>query len=254
MLLTEVGRRRAADGPGTDDVVRFDGHPPHRHDRSQLVHLVLGRATLDIAGERVELAEGQGVWVPAGVEHALTLEAGGVVLGPLLSPGLDPPSGAPRRVADPGVRRVLVTLLSVAPRDGDEVQVFRRALEIALVAATGEQFSLRLPTHPAARAIAADVVRSRGTLAQLADREFLSARQVQRLFLDQTGLSFATWRTRARLNAAIARLRAGRGVPAALDASGFTTREGLVKALARECGLPAGEVLAYVVAPAVTGT
>ncbi|MHA6781021.1 helix-turn-helix domain-containing protein [Pseudonocardia saturnea] len=89
-------------------------------------------------------------------------------------------------------------------------------------------------------------MRSRVTLRGLADRQFVSARHVQRLFVEQTGLTFTTWRTQARLNAAAAALRSGRGPAAALTASGFTTRDGLRKALRRESGLTPERLLADV--------
>lgn len=238
VLLTDIGRHQSR-----SDAVRFDGHPPHRHDCPQLLYLVVGRAVVTAGEDRLPVAEGEGLWLPAGLVHALELEPGGVVMGPLLTAAGEPPAHQPRLVADPAIRRLMTTLLSVAPRTDREIQVCQAALERALRAVTGAYFPLRLPTHPAALAIAHEAVRSRATLKQLAERRYVSARHAQRLFHEQTGLSFATWRTRARLNAAIARLYDGRGMEAALEASGFTTREGLRKALSRECGIPLRRLL-----------
>ena len=42
----------------------------HAHEGADKVYVVLeGRGTLQIGGERVELTEGQAVYVPAGAEH-----------------------------------------------------------------------------------------------------------------------------------------------------------------------------------------
>lgn len=242
MLLTDLVRARSTGSRDDDAVVQFTGHPPHRHGCPQLVHVAAGSGVLDTGDERFALADGEGVWVPTGWEHALELVPGSIALGPMV-PGAEPPGHRPRAVADRGVRRLLTTLLGVAPTSPADVAVFRAALERELTTAAGAHFPLVLPVHPAARAVARDAVRSSATLEVLAGRQYVSARQVRRLFLDQTGLPFTTWRTRARLNAAVERLRAGAGWPAARTASGFATREGLVKALARETGSPASRVL-----------
>lgn len=239
MLLTELAR-----GLERSDAVRFEGHPAHRHEEPQLVHVVVGRAVVTAGGEHLPVAEGEGVWLPGGVEHAVHLEPGGVLAGPLLSAPCSPPDGTPRVVSDPAVHRLVVTLLGVGPDTDEHIGVFRSALERILGTVGSGYFPLRLPTHPAARAIADDAVRCRASLEQLAEAQFVSVRHAQRLFLEQTGLPFATWRSRARLNAAITRLHGGHGVRAALAASGYRTREGLAKALQRECGTTLGELLA----------
>ena len=66
------------------------------------------------------------------------------------------------------------------------------------------------------------------------------------MFVQQTGITFTTWRTQARLNLAISKLLGGSGIEAALTASGFTTREGLLKALSRECAIPMDQLLSDV--------
>lgn len=239
MLLTDLARGRER-----SDAIRVDGHPAHRHEEPQLVHVVVGRAVVTVGDVRLPVSEGEGVWLPGGQEHAVLLEAGGLLAGPLLPAACGPPDGRPRVVSDPAVRRLVATLLGVGPDTDEHIGMFRSALGRTLCAIGGSYFPLRLPAHPAARAIAEDAVRSRASLEQLAAAQFVSVRHAQRLFLDQTGLSFATWRSRARLNAAIAHLHGGHGVRAALTAAGYTTREGLAKALQRECGTTLGELLA----------
>jgi len=242
VLLTDIGR-----GHIRHDAVRFDGHPPHRHDYPQLIYLVVGRALLTVDGDGIPLNEGDGVWIPTGMEHALDLEPGSVVMGPTLSTNGEPATGRPRRITEPTLRRLMATLLGVAPRNQHERQVFRTEIERTLHALADQYFPLRTPTHPAAAAIAREAANSTDTLADLARRQYLSARQAQRLFLQQTGTTFTTWRTQARLNLAISKLRGGSGIDAALTASRFTTREGLLKALSRECAIPMDQLLSDVV-------
>lgn len=239
MHLTDIGRRREDTG-----AVRFDGHPPHRHDRPQLIYLAVGRALVTVEEAPFTLHEGQGVWIPAGVEHALELAPDGIVLGPLLGPGGEPATREPRLVDAPVVRQLMTTLLGVDPQSPAEVSAFRSQIEHILRLTADHYFVLRLPVHPAAQAIGKAAGTSSATLAELAAEQFISPRHAQRLFVEETGLPFATWRTRARLNVAIAQLTGGHGMTRALAASGFATRGGLIKALSRECGISRDRITA----------
>lgn len=138
-------------------------------------------------------------------------------------------------VNDPRVRSVMTTLLSVRPEPGDDALAFRTELERVLRPLRDQYFPIRLPVHPQVRAIARDALRSQAPLDELAARRYISARQAQRAFLAETGLPFGRWRTLARLNKAITCLRNGQSMTAAVSVSGFATREGLVRALRREC-------------------
>ncbi|WP_166354436.1 AraC family transcriptional regulator [Phytoactinopolyspora limicola] len=229
MLLTELGRRTPR-----HDAVRFDGHPPHRHERPQVVYVVLGTATLNAGDDHFTITEGTGVWLPATIEHHLSLESGGVVMGPLLPTSAQPPGGQACLVDSPALRRLMTTLLSVAPRTEVDIRLFRSELERTLRDVTATRFTVPMPHHPAAREIAQQAVPSSDSLQRLAARHYISARHAQRLFMEETGLPFGRWRTRARLNAALAVLGNQQDMAAALAASGFTTRQGLRRALARE--------------------
>ncbi|HET6392247.1 MAG TPA: helix-turn-helix domain-containing protein [Blastococcus sp.] len=226
------------------NAIRFVGHEPHSHPVPHLVYVVAGTGLLTVEGRTLELCEGQGVWLPADVEHGLTLRDGGMAIGPLLGADAVPPGGRPRVVGPvPALSTLVTVLLCAAPEDDDERVPLRSALEDVLRTVTREHFPLTMPEHPVAQAIARAAARFDGTLDQLAERHYISARQVQRLFVDETGLTFARWRTRARLNLAIVSLRAGEGMRTAMQTSGFATRHGLLKALSRECGLPVHSLL-----------
>ncbi|WP_163543525.1 helix-turn-helix domain-containing protein [Occultella kanbiaonis] len=234
MDYTELGRIAAR-----TNSYRFHGHDTHTHDAPQLVWVVSGRARLRFEGRSAILSGGQAAWIPAGVAHAMSLSDGGMVVGPLLEGWAVPPGGS-TRILGPvdAVRDLVMVMLCAAPEDEEERAPLRRALGELLRAVTREYFPLAMPQHRAAHAIALEATRSGDTLDELAGRQFTSTRHVQRLFLEETGLSFARWRTRARLNSAIVNLRLGGSLTSAMNASGFSTRQGLLKALARECGIP----------------
>lgn len=226
------------------NAIRFHGHEPHSHDVPHLVYIVSGTGKLDVDGRTVLLRAHQSAWLAADVEHSLELSDDGMALGPFLDSGAVPPGGRTRILGQMrDLDDLMLVLLCVAPESDEERDPFRSAIEQVLRAVTREQFPLTLPEHPVAHAIALEAPYFDGTLSELAQRHFTSVRHVQRLFLEETGLPFARWRTRARLNVAIVNLRAGQGMRTAMLESGYTTKHGLLKAVSRECGLPLEELL-----------
>ncbi|MGW9557803.1 helix-turn-helix domain-containing protein [Nocardiopsis sp. NPDC055551] len=221
-----------------ENTIRFLGHDTHEHEVPHLIHVVAGAAELVVAGESITLRARHNLWLAPHVPHSMRLEEGGMALGPLLSPGTSPPQRVHRLGVVPELTRVIMTVLGAAPATADQVRPFRDALDAVLGGLSRPRFPVTLPEHPVARAIARETARSEATLEELARRHHTSVRHVQRLFVEQTGLVYTRWRTRARLNTAIERLRAGHGLPEAARVSGYSTRSGLLRALSRESGLP----------------
>ncbi|WP_420111904.1 helix-turn-helix domain-containing protein [Pseudactinotalea sp.] len=232
MTLADPRLLPAQDEP--EAVVQFRSHAPHQHAEPHLIYLISGAGSVRLAAGEHPLAPGTGLWLDAGVEHELRLEGPGVVLGPLLSPSARPPRGRERRVQSPELHELMTILLARWATPGFDRLLFRDSMERVLAEIGTDWFDLVLPRHAAAREIALAAPTSTATLADLAAEQFLSTRQVQRIFLEQTGLPFATWRSRARLNRAIAALRRGEGMRAAVTDSGFGSRRTLRRALARE--------------------
>ena len=103
--------------------------------------------------------------------------------------------------------------------------------------------ALPLPRDRRARTIATWLQENPGVdedLATLAKQAGASVRTAQRLFITETGLSFAQWRQRVRLLAAVAHLGSGRSVTdAALDV-GYASVSAFVSAFKREFGVTPG--------------
>jgi AraC-like DNA-binding protein len=222
--------------------VRFLGHDTHAHDEPHLVHVVAGTAELVVDGSPLTLRTHENLWLAPRVPHAMRLPGDSMALGPVLSPGVEPPTRAHRLGVVPALTTVLTAVLCAAPATPEQVAPFRAALEDVLRGLAGDYFVLRLPVHPVARAVAEEARRGVATLDELADRRRASARHVQRLFVEETGLAFGRWRTRAHLNVAVARLRGGSHLDAAAHAAGYASRAGLLRALSRETGLPAADL------------
>ncbi|MFD0997006.1 methylphosphotriester-DNA--protein-cysteine methyltransferase [Pseudoclavibacter chungangensis] len=124
--------------------------------------------------------------------------------------------------------------MGVAPRTEAQIGELRHALDAALRELGTAHFVVPVPAHPVVARVVRDAARSSRTPTELAARHGTSARHVQRVVLQETGLPFGRWRARARLNPAIARLRAGESFEQVARAVGYSSRSGLAKALARE--------------------
>lgn len=223
---------------------RFLGHEASSHPEPQLIYVVNGVVNLVVDGMPIILRAHHAAWLPPYALHSRTMSDDAMTIGPLLEDNAIPPGGRVR-VFSPvrSLTNLVTVILCAAPQNEAERVPFRKALGELLHDLTREQFPLVYPEHPVAYAVAVDAAAFDGTLADLAVRHFASVRHLQRLFLEETGLPFARWRTRARLNVALANLRAGASMREALGESGFATRDGLLKAVLRECGAPLDDVL-----------
>ncbi|WP_165436256.1 helix-turn-helix transcriptional regulator [Amycolatopsis suaedae] len=214
--------------------VRFTGHDFHSHDEPLLIWVLAGRGRVRALGEEYVLPAGTGLWLAAGVPHDMSWDVRGVTAGFLLAPGAEPDGGC-LLVADPALAEAVAAALAAAPGSEEERAPLRAMLTEVLREVAGAPLPLPLPSHEVAGAIAGELLAGDGdTLELLSRRHHISPRQVQRLFLEETGLTFSRWRTRARLNLALTELRAGRSMGQAARRAGYRSRHGLAKALRRE--------------------
>ncbi|KAF2779938.1 MULTISPECIES: helix-turn-helix domain-containing protein [Streptomyces] len=228
-----------------ENAIRFLGHDTHQHDEPHLIYVVTGSALLTADGGEWRLGRQEAVWLAPRVPHALRIAGGGMALGPTLNPGDLPRCRVQPLGAVPAVIEVMTTALGAAPGTAEQVRPFRQALGRVLRNLSRPYFPVVLPTHPAVRALARDALRTpAATLERLAAQHRMSPRQVQRIFLDETGLPFTRWRSRARMNAAVEHVLGGGELTAAARAAGYATRTGLLRALSRESGIPVGELTA----------
>ncbi len=236
-----------------ENSIRFLGHDTHTHDEPHLVHVVAGTAELVVEGVPMTLRTHENLWLAPHVPHSMRLPGDSMALGPVLSRDVEPPGRVHRLGVVPAITSVLTAVMCASPATAEQVAPFRAALEDVLRGVAGDYFPLTLPAHPVARAVADDARRGVATLDELAVRRRASARHVQRLFVEETGLAFGRWRTRAHLNVAIARLRGGSHLDAAARAAGYASRGGLLRALSRETGVPVADLSRDPVAALATG-
>lgn len=221
-----------------ENSIRFLGHDTHEHDLPHLIYVVTGTAQLVIDGADLVLHRHEAVWLAPHVPHSARLSDDGLILGPILEAHVAPSQRIRPLGVIPALVDLMTTVLGAAPATGEQVRPFREAIGRMLRRVSGQYFPVTLPAHPTARALARDAVRSSATLDLLAAEHRMSPRQVQRIFLEETGFPFARWRSRARMNVAVAHILGGGTITAAAPLAGYATRAGLLRALSRESGVP----------------
>jgi AraC-like DNA-binding protein len=96
-----------------------------------------------------------------------------------------------------------------------------------------------MPADPRVRAIADQLIANpadQRELAAWADHVHAGVRTLSRLFLSETGVSFAQWRTRVRIRAAIQHLASGASVNATARAVGYRKPSAFIAAFRRATG------------------
>ena len=197
-----------------ENAVRFLGHDTHVHEEPHLIHVVSGTADLVVDGRAIRLGPRENLWLAPGVPHSARYSEESVVLALFCLRTRSRRRGFSCLVSCPISVVLWQQFWGAGPRTSAEVHRFRVALDEVLNAIQQECFSLVAPQHPAARLVArASVAGNPGdsaTLDALAASAGTSPRHIQRLFREETGLSFRSWRTRARLNVAVSQLRGER--------------------------------------------
>ena len=199
--------------------------PWHRHRRAQLIHASTGVLTVRTEDGLWVVPPQRGVWLLPGVLHQVSCTS----RFRLRSLYADRDALAlPPRCCVVGISALVSELLLAAasPVEGAAAGPTARARLMQVILdhlPTMELRALHLPMPEDARLrrlaalLNADPAEPR-TLEQLASAVGCSARTAARLFVAQTGMSFAQWRLQLRLLAALEKLGAGQSVTAtALD-------------------------------------
>lgn len=145
----------------------------------------------------------------------------------------------PTLVAADGLVSQLVMHLLAVGRDETRRELAEALLWDVLDPVAVTPLLTTMPTDERARRVAeglrVDVTDSR-TLAQWGRIVGASARTLSRLFAAETGMSFGSWRTRARLAASLPLLADGASVGTVARRAGYATASVYVAAFHREVG------------------
>lgn len=198
-----------------------DGHviADHAHPWMQLVYAAAGLLRLSTTDGVWMVPPNHAVWVPAGMTHSIACY-GPVAMRTVYVRAGNAPESA-RRCTVVSVPNLLHELILEAvdlalDYDPDSAEGRLAAVILDRIASLPEApLNLLLPRDARARRVAMALLADpadRRTLDDWARVAGASTRTLARLFQRETGHGFAAWRQRARLQAALPMLAAGRSV------------------------------------------
>jgi AraC-like DNA-binding protein len=197
----------------------------HHHHQ----HLVAWSATATITvrtGARDWLVPPtHGLWVPAGIPHTVEVLRQGHGYAAFFDVVRCPITWAePTGVLITPLIRELIVYLDQHPHH-DQTRSHAEAVLLALLEPTpSTTFDVPLPEDPRTRMIADGLIANPADgrdLATWARAAHASVRTITRLFANETGMTFAQWRTHVRIRAALTHLARGTSVGATARAVGY---------------------------------
>jgi AraC-like DNA-binding protein len=212
----------------------------HSHPEPKLLWTSTATVTVTTASREWLVPPGFGLWIPGGIEH------GGSVLRPgegsaiTFAPDRCPITWTePTGVAiGPLLRELTTHLMQTGPQDPTRATAETLMFEL-LTPRPAHEIQVAMPTDPRVRAIAERLIADPADhreLAVWADQVHSSVRTLSRLFLSETGLTFARWRTHVRIRAAIQTLANGATVEATARAVGYRKTSAFIATFRRTTG------------------
>jgi AraC-like DNA-binding protein/quercetin dioxygenase-like cupin family protein len=234
----------SVDSPGEQ---RF---PMHRHFRAQLVFAREGVMTVTTAAGTWVVPPQQAVWVPAQVDHEV-YSAGPLSMRSLYvhpDEAADLPAECCVMAVEPFLRELIVKVADLVERDAPQESYVRLVAVVLDELHDLEVAPLHLPLPRDARlkAITDALLAAPGDnrdLAQWGRRAGASGRTLARLFRRETGMTFAGWRRRLRLLAAVSRLGGGESVTTVAYDLGYHSPSAFVAMFRRSLGTSPGRYL-----------
>ncbi len=217
--------------------------PLHFHDRHQLVYACRGVMTVGTQGGSWIVPTYRAVWIPAGMEHTITM-SGLVAMRTLyLSRRLS--RSLPRDCCVVNVSPLLKELIlsACAPRashhtpktQGHLMAVIIDQLRIMQL----EPLHLPTPSDPRALRVAQILISdpsNRQPLAYICKQAGASKRTIERLFQEDVGTTCGKWRQQLRLMQAMRLLAEGAKVSHAALESGYSTPSAFISMFRKSLG------------------
>lgn len=217
--------------------------PLHFHDRDQLVYASRGVMTVRTGLGTWVVPPQRAVWIPAAVPHTISM-SGNVAMRTLyLKCGLAPK--LPRTccvVNVPPLLKELILHACTLPALNRTVHRQRHLVDIIIdQLAVIQMIPLQLPHASDARAcrvmdkLLADPS-DRHTLSQLCKAAGASKRTIERLFLEQVGMTFGRWRQQLRLMQGVRLLAQGAKVSHAALEAGYNSPSAFIAVFRKALG------------------
>ncbi|RDI43654.1 helix-turn-helix transcriptional regulator [Nocardia mexicana] len=219
----------------------------HAHDEAMLLWSATATVTMSTPARDWLVPPGYGLWVPPGIEHAETALRAGELCVVRFAPNRCPVSWIePTGVSTGPLLRELVLYLHAADPDDPGRRHAEPLVFDLLTPLPVNVIDVVMPTDPRVRSIAEQIVADPSDtrdLAFWAHQVHAGVRTLSRLFVSETGLTFAQWRTHVRMRAAARYLADGRSVGATARAVGYRKPSAFIAAFRRSTGRTPGTYL-----------
>ncbi|ALJ18559.1 AraC family transcriptional regulator [Microbacterium sp. No. 7] len=226
------------------DVVRDEEWDWHWHEQHELLWGTRGSLVVECRDGVRAVPWSVGLWIPAGEPHRVMAGSGTQFSCTYLAPELcEPPRADVGAVGVTPAVRALLSELRLRDLDPETRALAERVAVRMLDVADLPRLDLPLPVDDRTRRIADAVLADPAdvrTLEQWGAVVGASERNLSRLFRRDTGMSFADWRTRARLRAAVELLAMDQPVAVVARRIGYGTTSAFVQAFRRELGITPG--------------
>lgn len=214
--------------------------PEHSHPAHELLSAITHGITVATDEAVHVLPRGSAIWIPAGCPHAVRAIAGNAMRCTWFET-----SALPDALARPTVLTTTALLDGVLRHLDSERGPDRReraeafALDLLSLDAQPDT-GLPQPSTPWLRDVTTALATSPSdnrTVEQWAATRAVSVRTFTRRFQSETGMPFSDWRTRLRVQAAMAELTTGSAVASVARAVGFDSPSAFTTAFRRETGI-----------------
>jgi AraC-like DNA-binding protein len=217
---------------------------PHAHPEPMLLWSSTATVTVTTASRDWLVPPTYGIWIPTGIEHAAaTVQAGEgciVRFAPARCPiTWSEPTGI---AVAPLLRELILHLHRTGPETPGRHHAEALVFDLLSPLPTNT-IHVAMPTDPRVRTIAERLVANPADPRELAVWAYevhAGVRTLSRLFLSETGLTFAQWRSHIRIRAAAHHLANGASVNATARAVGYRKPSAFINAFRRATGQTPG--------------
>lgn len=210
------------------------------HNEHELIFSDGGVLTVETGGRLWATPLGLGIWIPAGVTHHVTAQPGTVTYVTYFSPSrVSVPWTGTSGIGITSLLRELLLANKSDSLDGDVRMRMQRLTVDLLAPVSSASLDVLMPTHPALRSIAEEIVRNpsdSGTSADWGRTLGVSGRTINRGFERETGSSLTQWRITVRMRRALIDIAAGRSVISVARDVGYTNSSTFIQLFRQTTG------------------
>ena len=196
--------------------------PAHHHRKGQLILALHGAITCEVENALWMVPPQYAVWIPGQISHSNKATPGARLCFLFIEPGaVTLPDRCCTLKISPLVREMILTL---AERQNSASRRLTELLFEELPQQPQEQLQLPVSPHPKIRLMSEEMINrpaGRQTLHQWAHHFAMSERNLARLVVNETGLSFRRWRHQLQLIVALQGLIAGQTVQQVAQSVGY---------------------------------